>query len=530
MKRATRHRAVRAHRWLGLSATVPLLGWIASSFVLHGVGLALPENGLRGDYELRPFARQRTSEGSADEGEDRDAGAPAQDGVRSDPLAAAPVSPTELLARLADDGLDRVYWLRLTWLAGDPAYVVKPGPFALERVYDARTGERLDPLPRKTLLEVANGELVGTMAASAQRAPEFNRYYAAEEVPAVRFRMEGEQPSELVLSEASGRTLSRTDPLAAWFERAYLSVHVWQWGEDVRLFTALLYGLAAVAVTVVLLGSLLWVDRRRRGGLPPGTRTSRKVHGTLAPVAGALLVTQMLVGAYLWYNLGPIEPRFRGQGSFQTEWTGGIDVRDTLASPARVAAALEASDGTHGYGLGVGASTSADAGPADGRAPPIQAYEWRRAGGTRIWLAYPRRAREGLLFDAATGRPLERLDSATARRAADAVVLGGPVEYRGESSEYWMDVNRRIPTYLYRFDDPDRTDVHVSRKTGEVVQRRPAIWRGFGPFLVYHTFAFTGNAVLDTVLLSTLQLAILAMIVTGWALALPFRSRAPESS
>jgi hypothetical protein len=53
-----------------------------------------------------------------------------------------------------------------------------------------------------------------------------------------------------------------------------------------------------------------------------------------------------------------------------------------------------------------------------------------------------------------------------------------------------------------------------------VIQRRPAIWRGFGPFLVYHTFGFTGNPLLDTVLLSALQLAVLTMVVTGWMMAL----------
>jgi len=48
-----RLRLARGHRLVGLIATVPLVGWVASSFVLHGVGLALP-NGLQGVYELAP--------------------------------------------------------------------------------------------------------------------------------------------------------------------------------------------------------------------------------------------------------------------------------------------------------------------------------------------------------------------------------------------------------------------------------------------------------------------------------------------
>jgi len=52
-----------------------------------------------------------------------------------------------------------------------------------------------------------------------------------------------------------------------------------------------------------------------------------------------------------------------------------------------------------------------------------------------------------------------------------------------------------------------------------VIQRRPATWRAFGPFLAYHTFGFTGNAWLDSVLLAVLQITVLAMVVTGWRLA-----------
>lgn len=86
-----------------------------------------------------------------------------------------------------------------------------------------------------------------------------------------------------------------------------------------------------------------------------------------------------------------------------------------------------------------------------------------------------------------------------------------------------MDSNTRVPTYLFRFTDPDHTDVHVSQMTGEVVQRRPAVWRAFGPFLAYHTLGFTGNPWLDTVLLSVLQLTVLAMVFSGWRLAAPVR-------
>jgi hypothetical protein len=217
-------------------------------------------------------------------------------------------------------------------------------------------------------------------------------------------------------------------------------------------------------------------------------------------LAGAFLATQMLVGAYLWFNLGLIEPRFRGQGSFEVDWSGGIAVTERPVPPQAIAAALPA---------GIVASER-----------PIQRYEWRAIGDRRFWLAYPTRDADGLLVDAESGVELERLTPDLARVAAESVVAGKVIGAPAESTEYWMDFNARIPTYRFRFADEDETDVHVSQISGEVVQRRPAIWRAFGPFLAYHTFGFSGNPWLDTILLTALQLTILTMVVSGWRMAL----------
>ena len=489
MDPAARSRLSRTHRLVGMLATVPILGWIASSFVLHGVGLALP-NGLQGVYELQEYHPVDVRLENADL-----------------------LPPSQVLRRMAAEGLHRAYWLRLEPLAGQPVYIVKPGPYDLELVYDARTGARLDPLDQEFLVRIADSELDGTRVTEARELGEFNRYYRTDRVPGLALSMEGAQPSELVISRASGRTLRRTDPMAEWFHKAYRSVHVWQWGDSLLLFTALLYGLAGVALVLVVLGYVLWWDRRHiRRRWTTSVRPARRIHGRLAPVAGLLLATQMLVGAYLWFNLGLIEPRFRGQGSFAAEWSGGIGVQEELADVATIAASL----------------------PAEIREAerPIQRYEWRAVGQHRFWLAYPKRSAEGILIDARTGVVMQRLTPELARTAGEAVVEGlasGPAR---EATEYWMDFNARVPTYLFRFTDPDDSDVHVSQVSGEVVQRRPAIWRAFGPFLAYHTFGFTGNPWLDTALLTALQLAVLAMVFTGWRLALPIgrRLQAPDPS
>jgi hypothetical protein len=514
MQPATRLRLSRSHRIVGLVATVPIIGWIVSSFVLHGVALTLP-NGLQGVYELEPMHAEPVV-------------------LEDDAL----IAPDDVLAALSADGLGRIYWLRLDVLGGRPAYVVKPGPFDLERVYDARTGARLDPLPDEMLRAIANEQLTGTEVAEMHPGDEFNRYYTVDRVPAVAVTMEGTQPSELVFNRASGRILRRTDPMAEWFHKAYRSVHVWQWGDSLRLFTALLYGLVGTALLLVALGYTLWWTRRdTRRRWTDAVRPARRVHARFAPVAGFLLATQMLVGAYLWFNLGLIEPRFRGQGSFAEDWSGGIATSETLALPSTIARALAASGDPRGHETGHGGAdkvvgTEASA-PAASRVEegtvthgmhPVQRYEWRAVGDQRFWLAYAARNENGTLIDARSGEILERLSPELAARAGAEVVEGIAAGPPVEATEYWMDFNARVPTYRFRFTDPDDTDVHVSQVTGEVVQRRPAIWRAFGPFLSYHTFGFTGNPWLDTILLTALQLTILVMVITGWRLALRRRS------
>ena len=471
-----RQRISRTHRFLGLISLLPLLGWIVSSFVLHGVGLFLPETGLRGEYRLV-----------------------AEHVDRADLRSSSILPPDSILDRLAAAGLDRIYWLRLDQLGAEPAWIVKPGPFESERTYDAYSGARLDPLPVERLRSIVDAELVGTTAAAAREGAEFNRYYAASEVPTVTFEMEGEQPSTVVLERGSGRTLGRTDPLAAAFSTAYRTLHIWQWGQPIWVFTGILFLAAGIALVAVLLGYVLWWDRRtRRKRWTDQVRTERRLHAKFAPVAGIVLATQMLVGAYLWFNLGVIEPRFRGQGSFRSDWAGGIPTSEHLPTPSEI-----------------------DAVVAEGGNRPVrvQRYEWRAVGDERFAIAYPRKDDVGVVVDLVRREVVDGLSEEQARVAGEMVVLGEAVGAGVEAEEYWMDFNRFIPTWRFRFSDPDASDVHISASTGEVIQRRPEIWRAFGPFLTYHTFGFTGNAWIDTILLGLMQAVLLLMMITGFRLS-----------
>lgn len=479
----TKSKVARWHRRLGLALSVPLIGWIISSAAMMLVTMNA-EQGLAGVYHLRPF-------NSVDI-----------------PLDAAELSPTQVLRRAAAQAdLERIYSLRLESRGPHLLYVVKPTPYSLAMVFDAATGERLDPLPDSILRTTANEALVGTHVVALDHVEERNRYYARDRVPAVRVTMEGEQPSWLFLSRDEGRTLRRLNADSRSFEWWYETFHVYQWGDSRLFWTGVLYAMAAGVVVLAILGFQLFWWRRHRV-IPEGKarkQRPRTLHRSLGLLVGGMLLLQVAVGSYLWFNLGPIEDPFRGKGSFNPRWSAGIMTTAALADPATVLERTREyrSESRH----------------------PVQSIEWRDLNGQRAWVLSLRRDELGTAYDASTGRPLT-LSPDAAAQVAQQEVRGTPsFEILSEGAELWMDVNRRVPTYRIRFDDPHDTDVHVSPATGQIIQRRPGIWRAFGPYLRVHMFTFTRNPFVDVTLLAIFQLSVLALIVTGWTLQFPRRTR-----
>lgn len=134
-------------------------------------------------------------------------------------------------------------------------------------------------------------------------------------------------------------------------------------------------------------------------------------------------------------------------------------------------------------------------------------------------MVTPRQDEAPRAYSAATGAPITALLPPAGGEIARQEVVGHPTfAYVGPSPQLWMDLNRPLPTYHFRFDDPGRTDVHAAQSTGQIIQRRPFFWRVFVPFLDVHTFAFTGIKVVDVTLLALFQLAVLTLIATGWRL------------
>lgn len=484
---ASRGRVARWHRWLGLALTVPLLGWIASSAAMMLTTLDAP-NGLAGSYTL-------TAHNSVDV-----------------PLDGARIAPEAILRRVrAEHGLERVHALRLESRGAWLWYVVKPTPYALAMTFDAHTGARLDPLPDSLLAVVAGEALRGSRVARVEDAPEYNRYYAVDRVPAVRAHVVGEQPATLVLSRDEGRTLRRLNAATRRFEWWYRTFHVNQFTDDLGLWTALLYACAAGMVVLVVLGYRLVWSRRRPVALPrpaagatapPSRPGARTLHRHLGAAVGGLVLVQLAVGVYLWLCLGPLEDAFRGKASFNPAWRGGLPTDARLADAAAVLARTR--------------------GELDGGARPVQAIEWRRLGGRDAWLVSPRRDEPPRVFESATARPIAALPPAVAGAIAREEMIGrAPGFYVASAPQLWMDLNRPVPTYRFRFADPWTTDVYVAQATGEVIQRRPFFWRLFDPLLAVHMFQLTGVAALDVALLALFQAVVLTVLVTGWRLELP---------
>ncbi|MFQ5637563.1 MAG: PepSY domain-containing protein, partial [bacterium] len=471
----SRATTARWHRRMGLFLSVPLVLWIVSAFLLHYFGLTMP-NGLQGVYRLSPYNSVDVE------------------------LSTARIQPDSLLAKLRTHyELDEIYWLKLQSRGQHLWYVVKPNPFSTGMVFDARTGERLDPLSDEKLEIVANETLSGTQAVSMSSIDEYHRDYTLKKVSAVKVIMEGEQPTELILSRHTGRTLRRSDEQAQQFNWWYKTVHVFQWGDSMAFFTTILYLVAACVVVLAIFGLRLWWQRRGQAKNVYQKRNlkTRRLHRRLGIVVGTLVFAQMFLGVYMWLSLGPLRDPFRGKNTFNDDWTGGISTSADLPDMESVLSRIVPFTDSHAH--------------------PIQSIQWRMLGEKAVCIINWCNNETGEVFDLQTGQPMGDLSPEAAGRAAQRLMKGAlTFEFRGENSYYNNDLNRKIPTYHFRFADASATDVFVSKKTGDIISRRTRFWRAFSPILTFHAYAFTGNAVIDTVVLSIFQIGLLALIITGW--------------
>lgn len=474
------------HKWMGLILSIPLLGWVVSSMVLIVITFDLP-NGLAGVYQLKPYNSIDVN------------------------LGQAKLGPAEILQKLSSEyGIERVHWIRLEARGSRLLYAVRPTPFSLGMTFDANTGQRLDPFSDALLADTANEALVGTHLDVIESEPVFNRDYEVDRVPAVAAKMVGEQPSILMLSRDTGRTLRRMNNDSASFEWWYKTLHVNQYTDHVIPWTALLYICVLGVLVVIVFGYMLFWWRRNRLVVVTQEKvtifSARNLHRKVGVVVGGVLFIQLIVGIYIWLSLGPLNDSFRGKYSFADNWKAGISVSQSLTDPAVILSKL--------------IKTLPDSQRS------VQAIEWRRLLDRDVWIVSMRKDERPIVFDAITNERIEALHPLDAGKIARQEMIGNPsFEYLEPLHFASMDLNRKLPAYRFRFNDAQMTDVYVMQNTGEIVMRRPFFWRLFGPFLNTHMLAITKNKVIDVTILALFQISFLIVIITGWRLQFPARRK-----
>lgn len=474
------------HKWMGLILSIPLLGWVISSMVLIVITFDLP-NGLAGVYQLKPYNSIDVN------------------------LGQAKLGPAEILQKLSSEyGIERVHWIRLEAKGSHFLYVVRPTPFSLGMTFDANTGQRLDPFSDALLAATANEALVGTHLDVIESEPVFNRDYEVDRVPAVAAKMAGKQPSILMLSRDTGRTLRRMNNDSASFEWWYKTLHVNQYTDHVIPWTALLYFCVLGVLFVIILGYMLFWWRRNRLVVVAQEKSTafsaRNLHRKVGVVVGGVLFIQLIVGIYIWLSLGPLNDSFRGKYSFANNWKAGIPSSQSLTDPAVILSKLN------------------NTLPESLRS--VQAIEWRRLLNRDVWIVSMRKDERPIVFDANTSEKIEAIHPMDAGEIARQEMIGNPsFEYLEPLHFASMDLNRKLPAYRFRFNDAQMTDVYVMQNTGEIVMRRPFFWRLFGPFLNTHMLAITKNKVIDVTILALFQIGFLIVIITGWRLQFPARRK-----
>ena len=396
---------------MGVALTAPLVAWLLSALAMHLIVHDAP-NGLQGVYDLSA----------------------ANSVIRR--LDESQVSPSTVLRAAADFGAEQPYSIRLESHGRHLLYIVRPTPYALATTFDAMTGERLDPLSDSLMLAIADEHLAGTKAVRVLgEVSEYHRDYDLPGVPAARILMDGDQPSELILSRASGRPLRRLDAVATGFEAWYRALHVFQWGGGGAMgaFTTLLYLMTVGVFVLGVMGITLWVGRwgKRRP-------TPLIWHGRVGMTVGVFLLVEIIVGAYMWLSLGPLQDPFRGKNTFAMPTTGFI-ASDSLADPRTVLDRVTPAMGVDAAG--------------------IQMIEWRHIAEHPVWVVRNVRNEVGTVFSVGDSVRWDPVPAEMVGRAVQQLMDGNPeFSHEGEREYYWNDLNRPIPVYHYRFDDG--TDVH----------------------------------------------------------------------
>lgn len=417
------------HRWLGIGGCLLMLLWFVSGMVMLFIGYP----------KLTPGER----------------------------LAALPVLPEAHdlhgLSVLPAAVQAEPEAVALTTLRGEPAYVVRAGSNV--GAWSAVTGQALLPVSAQraeaSAAQFAGGPaFVGAMRVDEDRWTHSRALDAHR--PLYRVEVGGAQPGDLYVSSRTGEVVldaphvqQRWNYVGAWLHWLYFlrmqSVDpVWTW---VVIVLSALCTVAAVSGIVVGVWRWRFRGRYRSGAKTPYVEPWMRWHHLIGLVAAAFVFTWIFSGLMSmnpWNLFGrgtPLDLAAYQGGSWDRALPAGLEA-DAVLRRLRAA------------GL------------------RVRELEWRALDGEPYALG--RSASGNSLLLTADGEILRELPADRLLAAARALLPGVPMQaerlerydfyyYPREEHSMMGYLERRLPVWRLRFDDPRHTWVHLDPYSGAVV-------------------------------------------------------------
>lgn len=414
---------ILGHRWLGIATCLLFVMWFATGFVMMYVGF--PEY-----TRAERLSRLESID---------------WDGVRVSPEAAL---RTAGASEFPED-------FRLEMLAGEPVYRAFVNPL-VRRTLSATTGEALESIDVQRARSIA--ERASSARASAIATIERDQWTVAgtfdRHRPLHRVELQTPDGLELYVSSLTGEIVLDTTRRERGWNWLGAVLH-WLYFTELRanqpLWSQVVMWISGVGIVVAVTGLWLGIDRlriRRRqnnGSITP-FRGWMAWHHVLGVIGGLFVLTWIFSG---WLSMSPRMP-----------WEREFDA----SRPVKAAAAL-----------------------ADNIEPtfPMDVEILRRHAGDDIrevafmWaLGKPQAVlaesgNQTRVIDSASGLPRvfsERELTARAPQLMRDAKLES-VERLDTEDAYWYSRNntRSLPILRFKFDDGDRTWIHVDLTTGQLV-------------------------------------------------------------
>ncbi len=221
----------KIHLWAGLVLGLQLLFWVSGGVVMS----VLPLEQVRGEHL-------------------------AAEAATPPPLrSAGPLLPLEQVLRRYPQATG----ITLDWLLGRPVYRLRGSE---ARLLDARSGQRLDPLPEATALALARADYSGPEPDMQARWIDADPpgEIRGRPLPIWQIQLDDDLNTRLYVSPDSGKILARRNDTWRLFDFFWM-LHIMDYENREDFNHPLLIGFAISALLFVLSGfALLWIRFRPR--------------------------------------------------------------------------------------------------------------------------------------------------------------------------------------------------------------------------------------------------------------------------